>query len=61
MLDFQYIVEPSGAAGVAALKQCGEELNGRKVVVVVTGRNISWSRLTSLVGDTTNIIHSLED
>lgn len=59
MLEFQYIVEPSGAAGVAALKQCGEEF--RKVVVVVTGRNISWSRLTSLIGDTTNIIHSLED
>jgi threonine dehydratase len=58
MLNYQYIVEPSGAAGVAALKQCGEELNGRKVAVVVTGRNISWSRLTSLVSDTRNTIHS---
>ncbi|MDU0811824.1 threonine ammonia-lyase [Bacillus siamensis] len=60
MLNSQYIVEPSGAAGVAALKQCDEELNGRKVAVVVTGRNISWSRLTSLVGHTTNTIHCLQ-
>jgi threonine dehydratase len=49
MLNLQYIVEPSGAAGVAALNQCGKELNGRKVAIVVTGRNISWSRLISLV------------
>lgn len=49
MLDFQYIVEPSGVAGIAALNRYGKELNGRKVAVVVTGRNISWSRLTSLV------------
>ncbi|VEF49426.1 threonine dehydratase [Bacillus freudenreichii] len=58
MLDSQYIVEPSGAAGIAALKQCGKELNGRKVAVVVTGRNISWPRLTSLVGETSNTTHS---
>lgn len=59
MLDSQYIVEPSGAAGVAVLKQCGEELAGRKVAVVVTGRNISWSRLISLVGDNPSTFHSL--
>ncbi|RFU60887.1 threonine ammonia-lyase [Peribacillus glennii] len=56
MLAVQYIVEPSGAAGVAALTQCGEELSGRKVAIVVTGRNISWSRLNSLVGDTHTVI-----
>lgn len=49
MLDSQFIVEPSGAAGIAALKRYSKELNGRKVAVVVTGRNISWFRLTSLV------------
>ena len=49
MLESQYIVEPSGAAGVAALYQCGRELKGRKVAIIVTGRNISWSRLKSIV------------
>ncbi|MBI0578654.1 threonine/serine dehydratase [Neobacillus cucumis] len=49
MLKHQYIVEPSGAAGIAALKQLGIEIKGRKIAVVVTGRNISWSRLLNLV------------
>ena len=49
MLDSQFIVEPSGVAGIAALKRYSKELNGRKVAVVVTGRNISWLRLISLV------------
>ncbi|WHY92424.1 threonine/serine dehydratase [Neobacillus cucumis] len=49
MLKHQYIVEPSGAAGIAALKQLGVEMKGRKIAVVVTGRNISWSRLLNLV------------
>ncbi|MGG1396846.1 threonine/serine dehydratase [Bacillus salipaludis] len=49
MLRHQYIVEPSGAAGIAALKQLGIEIKGRKIAVVVTGRNISWSRLLNLV------------
>ncbi|MED1470575.1 threonine/serine dehydratase [Bacillus salipaludis] len=49
MLKHQYIVEPSGAAGIAALKQLGVEIKGRKIAVVVTGRNISWSRFLNLV------------
>ncbi|MED3564249.1 threonine/serine dehydratase [Bacillus xiapuensis] len=49
MLKHQYIVEPSGAAGLAALKQLGTEIKGRKVAVVVTGRNVSWSRFLNLV------------
>jgi len=49
MLDSQYIVEPTGAAGIAALKQLGGELRGRNAAVLVTGRNISWSRFVSLV------------
>jgi threonine dehydratase len=58
MLDSQYIVEPSGAAAIASLKQCGGELSGRKVAILVTGRNISWSRLVSLVGVTPSPTHS---
>ncbi|WP_142383589.1 hypothetical protein [Bacillus sp. V5-8f] len=46
------IVEPSGAAGLASLKQSSDELSGRKVAIVVTGRNISWSRFVSLVDKT---------
>lgn len=49
MLEYQYIIEPSGIAGIAALKRYGKELRNRKVAIIVTGRNISWSRLTSLV------------
>ncbi|TDK59896.1 threonine/serine dehydratase [Bacillus salipaludis] len=49
MLKHQYIVEPSGAAGIAALRQLGVEIKGRKIAVVVTGRNISWSRFLNLV------------
>ncbi|PLS17351.1 threonine/serine dehydratase [Bacillus sp. M6-12] len=53
MLNFQYIVEPSGAAGIASLNKIGDEMKGRKVVVLVTGRNISWSRLNSIMGEST--------
>ncbi|WP_081810702.1 threonine ammonia-lyase [Bacillus sp. UNC438CL73TsuS30] len=49
MLKHQYIVEPSGTAGIAALKQLGIELKERKIAVVVTGRNISWPRFLNLV------------
>ncbi len=49
MMDSHYIAEPSGAAGIAALKRYGKELTGCKVAILVTGRNISWSRLTSLM------------
>jgi threonine dehydratase len=51
LLRYQYIVEPSGAAGLASLKRYGEELNGRKAAILVTGRNISWGRFVSLVED----------
>ncbi|MCM3766322.1 threonine/serine dehydratase [Neobacillus niacini] len=49
LLHANYMVEPSGAAGVAALKYGEHELKGKKVVVVVTGRNVSWSRFKNLV------------
>ncbi len=51
MLHSQYIVEPSGAAGIAALSQCGDEIKGLKIAIIVTGRNISWSRFISIIGE----------
>jgi threonine dehydratase len=56
MLNSQYMIEPSGAAGVACLPQVGSELNGRKVAIIITGRNISWSRFRSLVSETDPVI-----
>jgi threonine dehydratase len=49
LLNLGYIIEPSGAAGVACLQRVESELHGRKVAVVITGRNISWSRFDSLI------------
>jgi threonine dehydratase len=49
MLDFQYIIEPSGAAGIASLNQIRDEIKGLKIAVLVTGRNISWGRFKSLI------------
>jgi threonine dehydratase len=43
------IVEPSGAAGVAALISKRLEVAGSRVVVVVTGSNVDRSRLTQLL------------
>ncbi len=51
MLDYhQHVVEPSGAAAVAALLQNPEQLSSRKVAATITGRNISRSRLMALIG-----------
>ncbi|MDN4593322.1 threonine ammonia-lyase [Polycladomyces subterraneus] len=47
--EHRYIVEPSGAAGIAALHRYSEELSKRKIAVTVTGRNISWNRLQNLI------------
>ena len=50
MLNFQrQIVEPSGAPAVAAVLRYSKELEGRKTVCVVTGRNVSGSRYLSLL------------
>lgn len=51
MLDnHQHVIEPSGAAAVAAVLQSPERSSGRKVTVTISGRNISRSRLMSLLG-----------
>jgi threonine dehydratase len=44
------IVEPSGAAGVAALADKRFDAHGRRVTVIVTGSNIDRSRLDALLG-----------
>ena len=42
------IVEPSGAAAVACLLRQGKKLAGRRVVAVVSGGNVAWSRFLQL-------------
>ena len=44
------IVEPSGAAGVAALADERFDARGRRVTVIVTGSNIDRSRLDAVLG-----------
>jgi len=45
----QNLAEVAGAASLAAAFKIKEELAGRKVVVVMTGGNISLSRLTAIL------------
>lgn len=50
MLDnHQHVIEPSGGAAIAVVLQNHKQLIGRKVVATITGRNISRSRLLSLI------------
>jgi threonine dehydratase len=42
------IIEPSGAAGVAAALRAGTRLRDRRVAIVVSGGNISWDRFLRL-------------
>lgn len=44
------LVEPSGAAGLAALWQRRESLRGRRVVLVLTGSNITLGALQRALG-----------
>lgn len=46
-----HVVEPSGVPAVAAALRYAKELSGRKVVCVVSGRNISGSRYLKLVNE----------
>ncbi|KAF6677783.1 threonine/serine dehydratase [Pantoea sp. EKM21T] len=46
-----HVVEPSGVPAVAAAIGYAKELSGRKVVCVVSGRNISGSRYLKLVNE----------
>ncbi len=46
-----HVVEPSGVPAVAAALRYAKELSGRKVVCVVSGRNISGPRYLKLVNE----------
>lgn len=46
-----HVVEPSGVPAVAAVIRYAKELSGRKIVCVVSGRNISGSRYLKLVNE----------
>ncbi len=46
-----HVVEPSGVPAVAAAIRYAKELSGRKIVCVVSGRNISGSRYLKLVNE----------
>ena len=42
------LTEPSGAAGLAALRTCRHEFVGKRVVIIVTGANVSSDLLEDL-------------
>ncbi len=44
------VVEPAGAAGLAAVKKLADELSGWQVAVIVTGSNISPDTFERLIG-----------
>jgi threonine dehydratase len=48
----QLMVEGSAAVGLAAILEHKIDLRNRKVVLVLTGRNISWERYRALLEDT---------
>ena len=45
----QLLVEGSAAVGLAAILEHKIDLRNRKVVLVLTGRNISWERYYALL------------
>jgi len=45
----QLIVEGSAAVGLAAILEHKIDVRNRKVVLVLTGRNISWERYRTLL------------
>jgi threonine dehydratase len=50
-LEHQLVVEPSGAAPVAALRKVGRSFaGGGAIAVVVTGRNVNRERYFELLG-----------
>ena len=48
-IDAGLVVEPAGAAGLAAAKKLSGELAGKRVAVIITGGNISPDRFRELV------------
>jgi threonine dehydratase len=50
--EHRLVIEPSAAAGLAAVLEAGPELKGRRVAVVVSGGNVAWPRFLQLVEKT---------
>ncbi len=48
--DAGLVVEPAGAAGIAAVKKLAGELSGGRVAVIVTGGNITPDAFERLIG-----------
>jgi threonine dehydratase len=44
------VVEPTGCLGLAAARQKGEELRGRRVGIILSGGNVDMQRFCSLLG-----------
>lgn len=44
------VVEPTGCLGLAAARQKGEELYGRRVGIILSGGNVDMQRFCSLLG-----------
>ena len=44
------VVEPTGCLGLAAARQKGEELHGRRVGIILSGGNVDMQRFCSLLG-----------
>ncbi len=49
--EHQYLVEPSGAAAVAAVLFHSSKFAGSRSIVVTTGRNVSLARFQALLGE----------
>lgn len=45
------IIEPSGAAAIAAVLKQGSQLEGRRVAAVISGGNVAWDRFLRLIGE----------
>ena len=48
--DAGLVVEPAGAAGIAAAKKLSGELAGKRVAVIITGASISADAFERLIG-----------
>jgi threonine dehydratase len=48
--DAGLVVEPAGAAGIAATKKLGGELAGQRVAAIITGGNITPDAFARLIG-----------
>lgn len=44
------VIEPTGCLGLAAARQKGEELRGRRVGIILSGGNVDMQRFCSLLG-----------